>query len=180
MVRWLAIVVWLFVVPAHADQNDPRLEELFQALLETQDLVAGARVTREIWSIWREIDDGEANTLMAKGILDMARERYAQALTAFDKVVELAPGFAEGWNKRATLFYLMGDFASSADDVKQTLQLEPRHFGALSGLGLLYMEFNNYDAAREAFEDALRVNPHLTGALRNIEIIDQQLRGSAI
>ncbi len=180
MRRLILITLWLIVAPAAADQNDPRLDDLFAGLHATDDLGAGTQLTHEIWVIWREIDDETAHVLMREGIRDMAEQRYESALTSFDKVIELTPDYAEGWNKRATLYYLMGENSKSAADVKQTLNLEPRHFGALAGLGLLYMQIDNYNAALEAFGDALGVNPHLPGAQRNIEIIKQTLEGTEI
>ena len=180
MRRLILIALLLIVAPAAADQNDPRLDDLFAGLHATDDLAAGTQLTREIWVIWREIDDETAHVLMREGIRDMAEQRYESALTSFDKVIELAPDYAEGWNKRATLYYLMGENSKSAADVKQTLNLEPRHFGALAGLGLLYMQIDNFNAALEAFGDALGVNPHLPGAQRNIEIIEQALEGTEI
>lgn len=160
---------------AAADQNDPRLNGLFDRLSDTGNTIEAAVITREIWSIWQSVPDPSAQALLDRGMDDMARERFADALAAFDELVETAPGFAEGWNARATLYYMIGDYSSSAGDVKRTLQLEPRHFGALSGLGLIYLELNDLRAALAAFEAALAVNPHLSGARRNIEYIREQL-----
>jgi len=180
MRQLIFIALWLTAISSSADQNDPRLDDLFAGLHATDDLAVGTQLTREIWVIWREIDDETTHALMREGIRDMAEQRYGSALTSFDKVVELAPDYAEGWNKRATLYYLMGENSKSAADVKQTLKLEPRHFGALAGLGLLYMQIDNFNAALEAFGDALGVNPHLPGAKRNIEIIEQTLKDTEI
>ena len=157
-----------------ADQTDKRLDTLFGLLHETENPRAGEQITRQIWIIWREVNGENADTLMDKGIRDMSLQRYDQALIAFNKVVEIAPTYAEGWNKRATLLFLMGEYVGSVADVKRTLALEPRHFGAWSGLGLIYTHLNNDAAALRAFEQALEVNPHLSGARYNIESIKKR------
>ena len=106
--------------------------------------------------------------------------KYRIALESFNYVIQIAPNYAEGWNKRATLLYILGDYDRSAADVKETLALEPRHFGALSGLGMIYERTNRYEAAIKAFRDALKVNPHLVQARHNIDIISKRLHGDAI
>jgi tetratricopeptide (TPR) repeat protein len=157
-----------------ADQTDKRLDTLFGLLHETENPRAGEQITRQIWIIWREVDNENTDALMDKGIRDMSLQRYDQALIAFNKVVEIAPTYAEGWNKRATLLFLMGEYVGSVADVKRTLALEPRHFGAWSGLGLIYTHLDNDAAALRAFEQALEVNPHLSGARYNIESIKKR------
>lgn len=157
-----------------ADQADERLDTLFGLLHETENPRVGQQITRQIWIIWREVDSENADTLMDKGIRDMSLERYDRALITFNKVVEVAPAYAEGWNKRATLLFLMGDYVGSVADIKRTLALEPRHFGAWSGLGLIYTNLDNDPAALRAFEQALDINPHLPGARHNIESIKKR------
>lgn len=157
-----------------ADQDDSRLDGLFAELHETTDRLRASKVTQSIWAIWHEIADQQTTELMQGGIKAMQSRQYTEALEAFDQVVDLSPDYAEGWNKRATLYFLIGDYANSAKDVKQTLILEPRHFGALSGLGLIYMELGNYDAALEAFQQTLEANPFANGAQQNIDYIKGQ------
>ena len=119
-----------------ADQNAPELDPLFDQLKEASDLAAAASVEREIWLRWLQSGDDDVNAQMARGMQAMERGDGRTALSAFDEVVERAPGFAEGWNKRATLHWLMGNLAASVEDIERTLALEPRHFGALSGLAI--------------------------------------------
>jgi tetratricopeptide (TPR) repeat protein len=161
-------------VSVMADQTDERLDTLFGLLHETENPRTGEQITRQIWIIWREVDNDNADVLMNKGIHDMSLQRYDQALLAFNKVVDVAPTYAEGWNKRATLLFLMGDYVGSVEDIKRTLTLEPRHFGAWSGLGLIYTHLDNDVAALQAFEQALEVNPHLPGARHNVEDIKKR------
>ncbi|MFQ5759885.1 MAG: tetratricopeptide repeat protein [Acidiferrobacterales bacterium] len=176
MYRFAASLLLMVSVSASvvADQTDKRLDTLFGLLHETENPRAGEQITRQIWIIWREVNSEDANTLMDKGIRDMSSQRYGQALIAFNQVVEIAPTYAEGWNKRATLLFLMGEYVGSVADVKRTLALEPRHFGAWSGLGLIYTHLDNDAAALRAFEQALEINPHLPGARHNIESIKKR------
>ncbi len=97
------------------------------------------------------------------------------ALQAFDQLVTVAPDFAEGWNKRATVHYLMGNFDLSLDDIATTVSLEPRHFGALSGRGLVYFNLNELGRALDAFDAALALYPTMAGPRINAEAIRQIL-----
>lgn len=163
-----------------ADQGDTRLPGLFERLQTAADEAEAVGITHEIWAIWRQTDNEAADALMEQGLGAMRLEHYDQALSALSKVVEIAPEYAEGWNARATLLYLMGDYEASAIDVRRTLALEPRHFGAWSGLGLIHMSVGNEKAALEAFERALRINPHLQGSRQNLELVRQRLREKRI
>ena len=105
---------------------------------------------------------------MNKGDLD-------SAIAEFDALVSVAPNFAEGWNKRATALYLAGRYTESVRDIQRTLALEPRHFGALSGLGTIYLIIANDRGALDAFEAVLALNPHLEGVRRQVESLRNDL-----
>lgn len=155
--------------PASADQNDPRLDELFSRLRAAEDRQAVDRLTRQIWRAWRSHEDPRVTLAMAQGGRAMAGREFARAEYHFGRAVELAPDYSEGWNQRATVRYLRGRFAQSAADIRRVLMLEPRHFGALEGLGLIYLELGQEQAALDTFERALRINPHLSGSRAQIE-----------
>jgi tetratricopeptide (TPR) repeat protein len=115
---------------------------------------------------------------MQQGVLALNAQDYPTALQTFTRMVDQAPEFAEGWNKRATVYYLMGDWRASVRDIQRTLTLEPRHFGALFGLGLIYQELDQLEAALRSFEATLVLNPHSVSTRRMIERLRQQLRGN--
>jgi len=146
-----------------ADQYDPRLDELFAVLQTSSDPVELSAAHEKIWQIWIHNDDAALDSMMQQGIALMGQHRLGEALHLFDNLIDIAPDYAEAWNKRATVHYLLGNLADSVADVQVTLELEPRHFGALSGLGQIEMLRGDPEAALAAFEAALRVHPHLPG-----------------
>jgi len=164
-----------FFAPALADQNDPRLGKLFAQLGEVSAPVEAAPIEAQIWAIWHETSDKAAASFLQTGIDAMRRGDRPTALEAFDQVVTIAPDFAEGWNRRATVHYLVGNFEQSLDDIATTLDLEPRHFGALSGRGLVYLDLDDLERALVSFEAALAVYPQMVGPLINAEAIRQIL-----
>ncbi len=154
-----------------ADQTDHRLAALFSRLQTTDDANDAALATNLIWAIWHQSDDDRINHLMRRGLAQMSARDYADAVATFSEIIDLDAGFAEGWNKRATVHYLMGDYGASVKDIDRTLELEPRHFGALSGLGLIMVAMENEEAAIAAFEATLAVNPFAAGAQQNLEAL---------
>ena len=174
IVRTIIAFGLVWPLSAGADQNDPRLDELFAILQTSSDPVALSAAHTEIWEIWTRNDDAELNALMEEGIVMMSRRRLDEALAIFDNLVDIAPDYAEAWNKRATVHFMLGNYADSIADVDVTLNLEPRHFGALSGLGQIELQQGDPAAALSAFEAALRVHPHLPGTRA---VIDQLRRG---
>ena len=160
---------------ALARQDDVRLPELFSRLQQTADLQEARLIEGLIWSLWFESGYLAIDRMIAAGNDAMGAGRFDEALNRFSRVIETDPTFAEGWNRRATLYYLMGNFEASVRDIQETLAREPRHFGALSGLGLINSALERWDSAVKAYEEALRVNPHLPGARQNIEDIKKKI-----
>ncbi len=179
---WLFAAVlalsWLLAPgSSRADQYDARLEPLFERLQTTSDPADAAALQQQIWQIWIEFEDPSVSQMMRSGVAAMARGEHEAALDMFDRMVKQAPDFAEAWNKRATVLYLMGRFEESVLDIQHTLELEPRHFGALSGLGLIYDAVEKPAAAIRSFEAALKINPHLTGTRERIIDLRKKLKG---
>jgi tetratricopeptide (TPR) repeat protein len=166
--------------PGAADQNDPRLEELFTRLHEAPDPHAAQGIELVIWELWISHPDDTVNAMMDEGRAAMAQRDYVAALETFERMVDVAPEFAEGWNKRATIHWILGNYQTSLDDIDRTLALEPRHFGALSGRGLVYSAMEEWDLAIESFEEALVVNPQMTGPRVNAEAIRRMLKDREI
>ena len=176
-VRIIAVLVLLaYSLASPADQDDPALEGLFERLAVTTSDEEASNITREIWQRWTANDDPAVSQLMQIGIRALNYSTYRRALQNFDRVIEMAPEFAEGWNKRATLYYHIKEYQRSIDDIKETLRLEPRHFGAWSGLGLVSVAQENYSGALTAFKKALSINPHMSNIRRYVQKLEDWQR----
>jgi Flp pilus assembly protein TadD len=172
MLRRLAAALAALLIlasPGLAGQKDSRLDGLFEKLKAVSSSTEAQVVELMIWQIWTEAGDPATDSLMQLGLAAMQGGDLGGALSLFDAVTSRAPEFAEGWNKRATIFYMMGAYDKSAEDVARVLSLEPRHFGALSGLGLINVKRERDDAAIAAFEQALKVNPHMPSVRQNLD-----------
>jgi len=162
--------------PVVAGQDDPRLDPLFGRLQATADPREAAMIQERIWDIWMYSDKEDLNALMRQGTFALAARDFELAMESFNALIELAPRMAEAWNKRATLYYLMEDYDASVADVKRTLALEPRHFGAIVGMGLIYDLLGNREAALKAFQEGLKVNPHMPQILEKSKQIARELK----
>ncbi|HYD65046.1 tetratricopeptide repeat protein [Azospirillum sp.] len=166
--------------PAAARQDDTRLDELFRQLRTAPGDEAAQAVETQIWLIWLDHPGADVLAMMRDGVRRLHEDDVEQALVLFDAVVAEAPDYAEGWNRRANAHYLVGDYAAAVDDIRRTLALEPRHFGALVGLGLVYTAVEQPAEALRAFEAALAINPHLPRARERAAQIRQTLAGQPL
>ena len=117
---------------------------------------------------------------MTAGVEAMRLRDFDTALDVFNRVVERAPEFAEGWNKRATVHYLQNHLSESVEDIQRTLALEPRHFGALSGMGLIFMQMGDDTGALKAYEEVIKIHPHSPSARYHIDALKAKLRNQMI
>ena len=148
------------VSTASADQNDPRLDAYFDALVETEDAYLLRLVEQQIWEAWREAGDPEVEDIFQEGMRAMSGADFALAIDLFTEAVSLDPDFAEAYNMRATTYFLMGDYFESLTDVQVTIDLEPRHFGALMGGAQIAIRSGQTELALEFVEAALEVSPN--------------------
>lgn len=157
----------------------PLLEE---RLRDASELVR-AYAEQALWLLWSRSGDAAVDALMARGVEEMQAGDHLAAIAIFTEVVKRKPEFAEGWNKRATVYYLAGQYRRSAADCDEVLKRNPRHFGALSGLGQIWFQLGDYETSLAWFRRALDVNPNLEGVQLNIEGIERLLeekRGRSI
>ena len=157
---------------ALADQNDPALEGLFRDLKAAESPQLVRQIEAQIWARWFDTGSEKMDRMLRAGDIALSTGQYDRSYAILNGVIELRPDLSEGWNRRATLRYLMGDYEGSIADIDETLKREPRHFGALSGLGLCHLALGNEGEALDAFERALIHNPHMPGVKRRV----QQLR----
>ena len=177
----LATVISLGTVSvASADQRDPNLPTLFKFLKSAQHSDQAGPVEDKIWEIWSATGDPKLDQLMVTSSEAMERGDYKGALMDIDQILRAKPDFAEGWNKRATVYFLMGDYEKAIADIDRTLQLEPRHFGALSGLGMSNMKLGRDAAAADAFRRLINIDPLYPNAKRNLKLALDALNRNSI
>jgi len=180
LVSTVLLLLALAAPPARAAQDDARLNPLFEKLKGDISDGEARGIERQIWQIWTEHRNPEIERLMRHGLSAMGQDDSEEALDTFNTIVKHDKNFAEGWNKRATMEFVMGDYEASVADIEHTLALEPRHFGALSGLGQIYLVLNKKTAALKAFRAALAIDPHLEGVRQKAEELAKEVGGNPI
>ena len=157
MYKLIITFIFFIIIPIQlfADQNDKRLNYLFDKLVIAKEEQEIHKLTNQIWKIWHEIDDPTMTREFETGVQMMN--------LGYFKVIIKNPNFAEAWNKRATAHFMMGNFDLSMQDISQTLQLEPRHFGALDGMSLIFIHTNQHEKAIEIYDKMLEIFPYSIG-----------------
>ena len=131
---------------------------------------------QNIWRVWSRSGDARIDQLLEQGVAHMTAGDHTQAIKIFTRVIESKPGFAEGWNKRATAYFLAGELQKSLADCDQVMKRNPQHFGALSGYGQIYLRLDELDQSLAYFRRALTVNPNMSGVEINIRAIEELRR----
>lgn len=156
------------------------LDFLFGALKAAPDEASAKHVEGRIWALWTATSSDTTILLMTRAKTALEKKEPEVALKLLDKVVRLKPDYVEGWNRRATLYYLQNDYAKSLADIREVLIREPRHFGALAGLGMIMQEFGDDKRALDAFRKALEINPHLDKLPDMIKTLTEKVEGRPI
>jgi len=141
--------------------------------LRDPDADTRANAEQAMWSIWARSGDPDVDTLYQTGVEQMTAGDLPASIATFTRIIELKPDFAEGWNKRATLYFLAGDLRKSLADCAEVMKRNPYHFGALAGYAQIYIQLENYDRALEYSRRALEVNPNLEGVRQSIEVLER-------
>src|SRR5690349_10716895 len=156
------------------------LDFLFGALKAAPDEASAKHVEARIWALWLQTSSDTAALLMTRAKAAMDAKQVDVALKLLDAVVKLRPDYIEAWNRRATLYYLKNDYRRSLEDIQQVLIREPRHFGALAGLGMIMQDLGEDKRALEAFRKALAVNPYLEKVPDLIKMLTEKVEGRDI
>jgi len=159
-----------------ADDRADMLDRLFARLGKTTSKEEAQTVEQAIWKLWMTSDSPTAELLLAQAVKASAAGDNETALKILSDLIEVHPEFTEAWNRRATVYYLMGRYPESLADIDQVLKREPRHFGALSGLGMIKQKLGDFSAARAAFDDALAINPNMDSVKQALDQIDREER----
>lgn len=176
----LLLTVLLIVAglaPAVADSK--RLDDLFQQLQTATDEEAG-QITQEILLEWSKSGSSAMDLLLRRGEGAMADGDSKTAIDHLTALIDHAPDFAEGYNERAIAYYQIGQYGLAVADIAKTLSLNPRHFGALAGLGMIFEQLNEPDKALEVYRAALKLNPHMTDVAKSVKRLDAQLGGQEL
>jgi len=143
---------------------------LVQALRDGDGMVR-ALAENSLWEVWSHSGDPEIDALFELGVEQMNLRQGSAAVAVFTRIIEKKPEFAEGWNKRATVYFLMGEYEKSLRDCDEVMKRNPSHFGALAGYGQIYLRLGQPERALPYFERALAVNPNMDGVAQMIEDI---------
>jgi tetratricopeptide (TPR) repeat protein len=154
-----------------------QLDELFATLKSAPNREAADAAESSINRIWLQSGSDTVDLLMNWSLKAMSEKDYALALDYLDRVTIMKPDFAEGWNTRATVHFLMQDYGPSISDINRTLALEPRHFGAMSGLGMILRELDQDKRAIEVFRAALAIDPYLDDVKKALEQLEAEQAG---
>ena len=157
---FLFFLFLIFASNINADQNSPELDLLFEDLYNVQDLSEQNKIVSNIWSEWMTIDNPESQKIMDMVPYFFQSRNYDEAIEAFTYVIEQEPNFSEAYNKRATFYFMMGDFENSMKDIETTLALEPRHFGALDGMSKILISYKKYVQAFKVYEEMMNLMPN--------------------
>lgn len=167
------------IVPKSGEAGT-ELDRLFEQLAEASDAESSRPVVARIQRIWMTSGSATVDLLMRRSALAIKGKQLGLALDLADMVVRFAPDYAEGYNRRATIHYLNGDFGAAIRDIERTLALEPRHWGAMSGLGIILRRLDRDDEALVTFEEVLKLNPHAQNARKAVEDLGRKAAGQGI
>ncbi len=156
------------------------LDFLFGALKAAPDETSAKHVEARIWAIWMQTPSDTAALLMTRAKAAIDAQQTDVALKLLDAIVKLRPDYTEAWNRRATLYYLKNDYGRALADIEQVLLREPRHFGALAGLGMIMQDLGDDRRALEAFRKALDINPHLEKVPELVRTLSEKVEGRDI
>ena len=184
----MSVIVTILALPGAASaqstnriktKNNASLDQLFTKLKHAKDNGEARKWVNLIWQEWFKTDNADAKRLMARAQFARRADLREEALKALNMIVQIAPDYVEGWNQRATIYFMLGRDAESVADIRKVLQLEPRHFGALAGLGLIHMRAENWQSAIASFERAQELHPFL-GERAFIPKLKERLKGKAL
>ncbi|AMS40399.1 hypothetical protein N7E70_006690 [Aminobacter sp. NyZ550] len=159
---------------------DTQLDSLFSDLKRERNEKAAERLANRIWEAWYRSGSASVDLMMLWAQQALEAKKFDVALDFLDQVVTLQPQYAEGWNRRATVHFMMGNFRKSMTDIERTLELEPRHFGALSGMAQIMAATNHNELALQAWQRVLVIYPMLRNAQNEVSRLEEELAGEGI
>lgn len=166
--------------PSVSQKNENRLDRLFAELKRERNEKAAERISQQIWQEWFKSGSASIDLMMSWSNDAIEAKKYDVALDFLDQVVMLAPAYPEGWNRRATVHFMMNNYGKSMADIEHTLELEPRHFGALSGMAQILKNTGRKELALDAYQRVLAIYPMMRSAQAEVATLSEELAGEAI
>ena len=175
------VISFSFFSVVNSQERETKLDKLFNQLKNNNDVSLAFEIEMKIWNIWSTHPLQENLTkLLAKGSNLMSEQKLNKAYETFSIVIGLDPSWAEGWNKRATVLYMLGRYKESQKDIDQVLTLEKRHFGALSGQGLVQIELKNYERAINSYQEVQKIYPSMQSPKIMIPQLKELIKSKSI
>ena len=181
MKKILTITILCFLTTAlRANDRDAELDKLFVELKKDIPSLSSG-IVQQIWMLWStHPTDQKLTSLLDEGSRLVQDQKLNRAIDVFSEAIELDPSWAEAWNKRATVFYMVGKFQKSQNDIDKVLELEERHFGALAGQGMVNIKLKNYDKAKKSYQKAQEIYPSMKSSKVMIEQIEELIKRQSI
>lgn len=180
MKKIIFIILILYSNALIADERKSKLNKLFNDL-KIDNASLSFEVEQKIWKLWStHPSDQKLTEMLSKGSDLVNNQKLNEAIIIFSKVIDLDPEWAEAWNKRATVLYLIGEYQGSQNDINKVLQLEDRHFGALAGQGLVNIQLKNYEKAMMSYEKAKKIYPTMKSPDIMIKQLEELIRNQSI
>ena len=156
------------------EMREETLDRLFASLHRASDEQAAKATEEKIWELWSRSDSPTAEVLLGQAVVAMGAAENAASLEILDRIIAAYPTYAEAWNRRATLHFMLDNLDASLSDIEKVLELEPRHFGALAGRGMIYQRQGKWSAALAAFREALQMNPNMSGVKNAVQELQKR------
>ena len=178
----ILVLIFLFLSNSllSANERDAQLDKLFNELKKNIPSLSSG-IAQQIWILWSTHPiDQKLTSLLDEGSRLVQDQQLNKAVDVFTEAIELDPTWAEAWNKRATVFYMVGEFQKSQDDIDKVLELENRHFGALAGQGMVNIKLKNYDKAKRSYQKAQEIYPGMKSSKVMIKQIEELIKKQSI
>ena len=174
------IILFLSTTTLSANERDTQLDKLFTELKKNISS-SSPEIAQQIWTLWStHPTDEKLTSILDEGSRLVQDQKLIRAIDIFTDAIEMDPTWAEAWNKRATVFYMVGEFQKSQDDIDKVLELENRHFGALAGQGMVNIKLKNYDKAKRSYQKAQEIYPAMKSSKVMIEQIEELIKRQSI
>lgn len=174
------IILFLSTITLSANERDTQLDKLFTELKKNISS-SSPEIAQQIWTLWStHPTDEKLTSILDEGSRLVQDQKLIRAIDIFTDVIKIDPTWAEAWNKRATVFYMVGEFQKSQDDIDKVLELENRHFGALAGQGMVNIKLKNYDKAKKSYQKAQEIYPAMKSSKVMIEQIEELIKRQSI